>query len=229
MGAASDLEAPREKHRHGTSRQRGPWLAGVALLAVLASLIVVFAALRSRGTPPNTGGATPAASSTAPASWQMYRDPAGLFTVRIPAGWTATTDTSTATVGDRTGSGQEPIYDTALGDPPRGSATITVYIHVSALNTPFLHHWQCGANAPGPPANTTVDGVPARYDPIFGWLFDTDVAHYQVSYIFPGWTGSILQTSAPTPIPPATLQAGQQLMSEILATFTPSSTKPLTC
>ncbi len=226
MGAASDLEAPREEHGHGASRRRGPWLAGGAVLAVLVSLIAVFAALRSRGLPLNMGGTTPAASSTAPASWQLYRDPAGLFTVHIPAGWTATTDTRAATVGDRTGSGQQTLYDTALGDPPSGRATITVYIHVSTLNTPFLHHWQC---APGPPANTTVDGIPARYDPVFGWLFDTDVAHYQVSYIVPGWTGNAAQFAPPTPIPPATLQAGQQLMSEILATFTPSSTKPLTC
>jgi hypothetical protein len=161
-------------------------------------------------------------------SWPLYRDPAGLFTVRIPPGWTASTNTGTATVGDRTGSGQEPTEETALGDPPNGSTTITVYISVSEFDSPFLHGLACREGTPGP-TDATVAGLPALYNPRTGWVFNTNQAFYQVGYLYPGYTGSVLQTSAPTPIPAATLQAGQQLMSQILATFRPSSTQPLTC
>jgi hypothetical protein len=224
MDAQPDAGAPSEQHApgRGLPRPGRPWLAGGALLVVVAALLVVSALHRAAGLPP-TGPATVGSS------WPLYRDPAGLFTVHIPPGWTASTDTGTVTLGDRTGSGQETVEYTTLGDRMGSSTTITVYISAYAFDSPFLHAFACRAGSPGGLRNAMVAGLPAFYDDVLGWVFDTDKAHYQVGYRFPGYTGSMLQASPPTPIPAATLQAGQQLMNQILATFTPSSTKPLTC
>lgn len=205
------------------------WLAGGALLAVVAAAVALFTL---QGTPDLRAGpgypqaALPSSDGT---PWPFYRDPAHLFTVRIPPGWTATTSTSTATVGDRTRTAQEQMEETALTDPHAPSTTITVYITAYPFDSPVLRALTCEMAPPGGLANATVAGLSAQYTSRTGWVFDSDTAHYQVGYLLPGYTGSMLQASPPTPIPAADLQAGQQLMGQILATFTPSSTRPLTC
>ena len=227
MDARSESAAPSAQHApgHGLARPGRPWLAGGALLVAVAALLVMFthyhAAGRSVTSPARMASTAPTSAAD---SWPLYHDPAGLFTVRIPPGWTARTNTSTATVGDGTGSGQEPMEETTLGDPRGSSTTITVYVSVTEFDTPFLHALTCRQGIRKGPFNATVAGLPATYDSRIGWVFETDQAFYQVGYLFPGYTGSVLQASAPTPIPAATLQAGQQLMNQILATFMPSST-----
>jgi hypothetical protein len=231
MDAQSDAVAPGEQRTpgHGIPGPGRPWLAGGALLVVVAALVVVSAVRGGAKLPSTVAVHTlPRTPTSVVNSWPLYRDPAGLFTVRIPPGWTASTNTGTATVGDTTATGQETEEETALGDPRRGSTTITVYVSVSEFNSPFLHALACREGTPRP-TNATVAGLPAVYNPRTGWVFDTDQAFYQVGYLFPGYTGSIPQASAPTPIPAATLQAGEQLMNQILATFVPSTTQPLTC
>jgi hypothetical protein len=42
----------------------------------------------------------PAGAPAVPTGWQLYRDPTGYFTVRIPFGWTAQRDTGQGTEGN---------------------------------------------------------------------------------------------------------------------------------
>jgi hypothetical protein len=173
-----------------------------------------------------------------PADWQTYRDPAGLFSVRMPPGWAVRFSTDSATFGDRTGSASETSEDVFISDPALNngppsliSGSPWVAIHADPINTDFERHWYCQgfAQPSGPP--TFFFGVPAQSDSNGGWLLETAHAHFQIdaangpSYEYPGPA----TPSTPTPLPPATVTADQILINAILGSFRPTDPHALNC
>lgn len=218
-----------ERPEAANSRRTGArrvWLgAGIAALALLVAGAAIVGALDP----------ALALSSlfprSAPADWHVYRDPAGYFTIAVPAGWTAQTSSGETTEGNvYTGqSATFTTYDTNLGNPPNGESTLTVGIYVSPHTTPFERQWDC-QNRRFP--NTFLSGIPAEhYEPdVWGtWLQDTGTAHFQIDLLPVGWHGNALQSGVPTPVPQAIVQAENQLAPRILATFTPIPATWLFC
>ena len=111
--------------------------------------------------------------------------------------------------------------------PPKGTSSITVSVTVQTFTSDYARQWACPNQRF--PTNTTVDGLFASQDDVAGRLFDTTVAHHQIDYECPGWTGNALQTSPPTPIPQDVLHAGQTSFATILGSFKPTPATPLSC
>jgi len=203
-------------------------LAVVAMFALAVALIGRNAARPSGGVGVSSPQGSVAPQLTAiPAGWHVYHDPGGYFTVALPDGWTATRSVGTATIGAASGSDAATIIMLQFGEPPQGSKTITVEITVQPIDD-FLRRMACQGTAT-PYINATVAGMPATYLPTQTWLLKTNAASFQIDYFYPGYTGDIAQTSAPTPIPQAELTQGQHEMATILATFRPNPDTPFTC
>src|SRR5215469_3555545 len=83
---------PGRSPRHRRLAWVVPSVVAILLVAVLAHLVL--------GVPLPLGVSVPL---PVPADWQTYHDPAGLFSIRVPPGWTIRMDSGSATVGDRTG------------------------------------------------------------------------------------------------------------------------------
>jgi hypothetical protein len=197
-------------------------LVGIALGTIVVGL--VFGLVLSHAHLSGPLGVAP--GSSLPAGWQVFRDPAGYFTIVLPPGWTATGgQDGSGTLGDRTGSYSYTDYSWAVRDPASGTSGPGVFISYHPLTNAFGRHFECEAF---PHANGTFAGLPAEsIGPNAGWLFATESAHYQLNYGFPPSGG--LQTTPPTAIPAATFAAGQSLTTQIAATFLPTPDTPLTC
>jgi hypothetical protein len=212
-----DEERPEATNSRRTGARR-VWLdAGIAAAALLVACAVFVGALDPELALSNLF------PRPAPAGWHAYHDPAGYFTIAVPAGWTAQTFSGETTEGNvYTGqSATFPNYDTILGNPPIGESTLRVGISVSPHTTPFERQWDCQDH--GFP-NTLLAGLPAVHyerDVWGSWLLNTDTAHYQIDLIPVGFHGNALESGVPTPVPQATVQAENQLAPRILATFTP--------
>jgi hypothetical protein len=205
--------------------------ARIAGAAALSIIVVVFAALFYALSHKGFSTATDAPSPTAPINWQRYTDPGGYFSVSLPNGWTVERDTSgKATMGNSGGSfTTQDIMDT-LGGPPRGQNSITVSIWIEPLPNDFARQWMCQAFSPSH-NNTTVGGVPANFFDNT-WLFTSNAAHFQISYVYPNWPGNVaMPSNAPTatPMPPGFYNLGQQEMRTIVASFLPIPATPLAC
>jgi hypothetical protein len=115
----------------GRKTRRSTWATGFDTLAVVIAFAVL---LTTTGRLP-LAAIFPAGAPAVPTGWQLYRDPTGYFTVRIPSGWTAQRDTGQGTEGNsRTGqSASFTIYGTSLSMPPAGTSSITVGHHRRAI------------------------------------------------------------------------------------------------
>ena len=123
----------------GAIQARVRWMGTGAFTLVI--VVAFAAALGVFARVPVIGRLFPA---SAPAYWQLYRDPAGLFTVEAPPGWTAQyADEGTATEGGPTGSATMETYQTTLGDPPDGTATFSFAVSYMTLPNDFARQWQC--------------------------------------------------------------------------------------
>ncbi len=191
-----------------------------ALVAALVAGILVFASLRR----PSGVALSAQPAPPAPPHWRIYHAPDNAFSVAVPDSWTAQIEHDTATMGDRTGS--DTVTETFIS--LSGRNTISVSIYMSPIHDAFEHHWYCGADTIQQ-TNTMVAGLPAMYDPAFGWLLDTSAAHFQINYEYPGYTGDVMMTSAPTPIPTAEYAEGQREINAIIASFRPNPDAPLKC
>ncbi len=147
----------------------------------------------------------------------------------MPAGWTARRETGTGSVGDRTGNAAQIDYFTALGAPPHGTTTITVYVDESHIQGAFLHHWECTTWSPLPLTSARGAEVLAASVGQQSVLFNTSAAHFQVSWTIPGDQGDVMMTTPPTSVPRATFQADQLLFEQMRASFTPTPATPLVC
>jgi len=219
-GPRRDTRAARWRR---AARRAVPALLAVAVVAGLAALFA------GRLAPGPTGPAI-----VVPADWQTYRDPLGLFSIRVPAEWKIERSENSGSFGDRTGSYSYTGEDLWLGVPPRGADGFGVFINVVPLTTDFARQSTC--RGAWPRDNTALGGVPAYHDPGSTWLIETRDAHYQVNAHYPGGpesphTSPDMQTTppTPTPVPPAQLAIARRTMEAVLASFSLAYPAPLTC
>lgn len=199
---------------------------GVTVLLALGAALALLAYAHMQPLGVGVFGASPAIAT--PSGWVRYQEPSGAFTVAIPVGWTASRDTGDTRIGNGAGSDTYTMTQVVLGGPPRGAQTITVGISFAPIHNAFERRWYC-QNTGAPVSNTKIDGLPATYDPVFGWLFTTSGDSFQINYVYPGNTGNEALTSAPTPIPPGVYALGQREMKTIIASFRPTPATPLHC
>jgi hypothetical protein len=204
------------------------WVAGIVTILVIVFVVFLPRIPRPLAAVSRPVAQTPTRIPTAIA-WQTYRDPTGFFTLQMPAGWTARRDTGTGSVGDRTGNAAQIDYFTALGAPPHGTTTITVYVDESPIQGAFLHHWECTTWSPLPLTSARVAEVLAASVGQQIVLFNTSAAPFQVSWTIPGDQGDVMMTTPPTSVPRATFQADQLLFEQMRASFTPTPATPLVC
>lgn len=215
---------------HSTQPSRARWRARLGAFGAIATVCLVVALfailmLRPNGSP---FGGTP----NAPANWQTYRDPSGLFSVRLPAEWTAQVETGTDSFGDNTGSATETDEMIRFGDPALGNASAQLYVTATPIQSDFERHWYCKnfgqANRPHAMSAETLSPGP--------FLFDTANAHFQVSVSIPGVLGPLHSSPVytnppptPTPLPQQTIAADRTILATILGSFQPANATPLSC
>lgn len=214
--------------------RRGKRFAGIVATLVVCVVLVLFAVLLVRG--PGSSQSLSSSGPSVPVAWQSYRDPAGLFTVRLPASWSVRLDTSSATFGDRTGSATETQEMIRFTDPAQGNASAAVFVTVAPIRTDFERHWYC--NAWRSSEHESFHGYPATsMSPMSAtWLFESATAHFQFDYMIPGVAGPahsspMMLTPVPTPtrLPKATIDTDTTIVNTILASFQPTSASPLSC
>ncbi len=169
----------------------------------------------------------------APADWQTYRDPLGLFSVRLPKQWRAQVSTGQASFGDRSGSASEPTETIQFSDPALGGARAQVDVNASPIQSAFERHWYCQAF---PQKNGTFHGIPADHNQDATWLFDTANAHFQLDVWIPGvlepWHShgaELTPVPTATPLPQATVAADRAVLGIILGVFQPTNATALSC
>jgi hypothetical protein len=204
-------------------------LGALGAAAALCLVVALFVALTH-----GLAGGSPA--SGAPAAWQTYRDPLGLFTVRLPGAWSAHADMSQETFGDRTGSASETTEIIQFSDPALGAASARFSADAAPIRTDFERHWYCQ----GPShTNSSFHGLPAESPSDATWLFETAnarFARFQLDVWIPGvleppHTSPLQLTPVPTatPLPQATVAADRTIIKTILGSFQPSNAAALTC
>jgi hypothetical protein len=212
----------------------------IVVAIVLVAIFAAVAANRGLGPSKPVGSAAaptvPVGSAAAPTvsvSWQSYRDPADLFSIRLPATWSVHVETSTSTFGDRTGSATETEESIRASDPAQGGSSPWVSIRAVPIRTDFERHWYCQAF---PNKHDSFHGIPAESINGVTWLFETGNAHFQIDYAIPGvkeplHSSPLILTPppAPTPLPSTTVTADQTLADTILGSFQPASPKALAC
>lgn len=213
----------------GTRRGRRAGRLGILVAGVAVALVVALFAVVSLqrgsglGTPP----------PVVPASWQTYHDPAGLFSLRVPDGWTVDIETGTSTFGDRTGSATETSEFVSVHDPAQTTGSARFDVNAAPISTAFERHWYCQAF---PSANSDFHGIPATSMGQAMWLFDTANAHFQLDVWIPGvleppHSSPMMPSSMPTatPLPAATVAVDRQILAAMLGSFAPTDPHALAC
>lgn len=227
-----DMRGPEETgtvRTEASGRRRQALGVGVTL-ALVAALVAGFGALavsKNALTLPSQV----ALGSTA--SWQVYHDPLGLFTVRVPPGWTShSSEQGTYTEGNRQGRFTGQDENATFSDPTRGAGSTTLGVYVMQIpDSPVAAAMNCServhetATFNGYPADTTTHGV---------ILFESANAHFQIGETIPGVIVPVGPTSLnppppPTAAPAATVTADKALIAAMLASFQPTDPHPLAC
>ncbi|HEX8033689.1 MAG TPA: hypothetical protein VF510_07565 [Ktedonobacterales bacterium] len=200
-------------------------LGAFGAIVAVCLIVALFAVLMLR--PSSLFGVSP----TVPANWQTYHDPRGLFSVQMPAEWTASVDTTTESFGDNTGSATETEEMILFSDPALGEASARVYVSATPIQSDFERHWYCQSFGQ---ANPLPHDIPPETLSPGPFLFNTANAHFQVSAVIPGVLGPPHSSPAfppptPTPLPSQTVVVDRTVLSMILGSFLPTNTTPLFC
>lgn len=230
MESARGAEA-REGEAARPAKRRRVRVGAIGAVAAVCVVVALFAVV-TRAPGDGTLGGDPNGPA-APADWQTYRDPLGLFSVRLPKGWTAQSSTSSETFGDRTGSATETAEMIQFSDPALGAASARVDVSAAPIKTDFERHWYCQGF---PQKTSSFHGIPAESTSDAMWLFDTGNAHFQLDVWIPGVLvpphSSPLQLApvpTATPLPQATVAADRAVISTILGSFRPTNAAALSC
>lgn len=223
-GAAADL-APETV---GGGRGR---LAIVLLLAVVAAVVMGFVglALGQRFTPTVPGGALAVPAETV--GWRVYHDPLGLFTMRLPPGWTADSSLGAFSEGGPGYSDSGQNEQITFRNPALGAASPRISVFAQPIHTGG-RQMECAAGLRG---TSTFNGYLADETLPAVILFDTQSAHFQIDETIPGVLEPINPGGPPNPPPPptpppaATATAERALIQAALTTFQPADPHPLTC
>ncbi|MGH2501007.1 MAG: hypothetical protein ACRDID_00680 [Ktedonobacterales bacterium] len=221
-----------DRETSGAGRGRLPV---VLLVAVIVAVVMGFAgfALGQRFTPTTHGGASEGgAAPVTTTGWRVYHDPLGLFTMRLPLSWSATSSLGTFSEGGPGGSDSGQTEGITFSDPALGAASPRIEVFAQQIHNPAL---VCSAAKPGYTSTTTFDGYPADESLPAVILFGSGNAHFQLDETIPGVLvpenpGGPMNPPTPLPPPPAaTATAERGLIVAALTTFLPTDAKPLTC
>jgi hypothetical protein len=199
------------------------WVVTLALVAAFAAVALW------------RQGAFFAPQPTLPAAdidWQVYHDQLGLFTMRLPPGWTAASSLGSFTEGDRTGSESGQDETVIFSDPALGASSPSISVYAQPITNSVGHAMTCSGHSQ---ETATFNGYPADTSSPALILFESGNAHFQIVETIPGAlvpdsTGGSMNPPTPPPPPPAaTVTAERALLADALASFQPSDAKPLTC
>jgi hypothetical protein len=210
----------------GASQSRH-WLRAAATVALVVALLAAFGGVALWRSGPGVTLAT--------ITWQTYHDPLGLFTVRLPPGWTATVMLGWFGEGDRTASMNGRDETITFSDPTLGQASANFSVWAYPItNLALAQSMECTSRSE---ETGTFNGYPATpYGPPT-IMFESDNAHFQIDETIPG----ALQPSGfsvhltppfpptPTPLPAAAVASDRALLGEALASFRPADPHPLAC
>ncbi|MGH2503472.1 MAG: hypothetical protein ACRDID_13280 [Ktedonobacterales bacterium] len=168
----------------------------------------------------------------ATSTWQTYHDPQGLFSMRLPPGWTAQSDIGSYSEGDRSGGFSGQTEDVLFRDPSRGAGGTSLGLYAQQIpNSSVAQSMRCGANwAMGP---TLSDAQTARTLPSL-FFYESGDAHFQIDVTIPGVIvpdgpgGSMNPPPPPTAAPAATVTADEALINTLLSSFQ-ATDPPLAC
>jgi hypothetical protein len=206
--------------------RRGAIIAGVVVVLLVALFGLVFVLLRQRLLVTEPGISLVTSASAPPATWMIYRDPAGYFSIRVPPGWRASVETGQGNMGDRTGNFSFTEETIMLAAPADLTGVLWVSLSVQPLPNAFARHFACQNQQFGPVA-TSLDGLPAGYDN-WTWFLNTEAAHFQISTWLSPHT-SLPNLPPPTPVRTATIATDQRLLAQVIASFQPIPATALSC
>lgn len=217
----------RPAHEQSAHRGRlGKWLPVAVVTAVVVALVAVLLLLRAGVfTTSQLGG-----SGGAPSTWQTYHDPSGLFSLRLPPGWTVRIEPAAASYGDSRGSVQVHEEMVTFGDPAQGTGSAHFWVVADPIKTAFDRQHFCQYS-------TTLQSFSTRN--LSGmehtgalWLFTTENANFQIDVAIPGvlapGTFGPPQPTA-TPLPATWVATDKTEVNAMLVSFQPTDPKPLAC
>lgn len=222
----SELSRQQAREQPAPRRRLGRWLP----LAMVATVVVVLSAIllahAAASTPNLLGG-----SDAAPQTWRTYHDTLGLFTLRLPPGWTARTEPATTWYGNSTASVPVSIDMVTFNDPAQGTGSAYVWITAYPIKTAAARQYYCVQ-----PSNLQrfAPRSLSSMEPSGVWLFTTETGNFQVDVAIPGVVapvGTSLLHPAPTatPLPAAWVATDKSEVNAMLVSFQPTDPKPLTC
>lgn len=217
-------ERPRTPGRPGRRRRR---LRVSSSVALIVALLAAFGALVLWRSGPGVTLAT--------LSWQTYHDPLGLFSVRLPPGWTAT-----VLMGGGVSNDNRIQFDSGVdesvtfSDPTLGEASASFSVDAQPISNPALAQtMECSTPFP---VDATFNGYPAEEGDTAVIRFSSATASYQIGEYIPGvlqpdnfahYTPPVAPT--PTPLPALTVAGDRALLYNALASFRPTDPHPLAC
>jgi hypothetical protein len=143
-------------------RQRPAWIVPSIVTSIVTILLIAVLAHLALGVPLPFGLSDP---PPAPADWQTYHDPAGLFSICLPPMWTVHIDSGTANFGDSTGSASDIEEEINFADPALGDASPWVFTFAAPISSDFDQHWYCKAfPARFPDNHSFFQGLPSQSD-----------------------------------------------------------------
>lgn len=208
-----------------TTRGRAVIVAGVLVAAVICLSIGLGLIHGASGAPTRNPLAT--------SSWQTYRDPAGLFTVRLPPGWIAHLTAGTASISNSGGSATEKTELVVFSMASDGATGRRLTVYAEPIQTAFEREWYCQGRAV---QNATFHHIPAEHEGA-SWIFNVANAHFQVLYAAPnasqrvaaGQSTPALAGSSPTIASSTSSSGDQAIIDAMLGSFQPENVVPLAC
>jgi hypothetical protein len=207
----------------GRSRR---WLRASATVALVIALLAAFGGVALWRSGPGVTLST--------ITWQTYHDPLGLFTVRLPPGWTASVMMGWFGEGDRTASMSGRDESVTFSDPSLGQASASFSAYAYPItNLALAQSMECTSRSD---ETGTFNGYPATpYGPPT-ILFESGDAHFQIDETIPNVLEPPSMAHAhppfpptPTPLPASTVASDRALLSDALASFRPTDPHPLAC
>ena len=155
----------------------------------------------------------------------IYRDPFGHYSIQVPSLWDISSEMTTKTCSDQTGSSDCKVAGTAFmanRDDEYMFQNMGIGVVMSIIDTPFLSYWFHKSNYV---VNAKLGGVDAHYSNIMQhYIINTSHAHFQVTIVLPeGYRrgGFISSHDIQAPLPPISREQ-YEIIQELIHTFTPT-------